>query len=67
MRMHPLPFVPNGEPGTVPTPSSNAVSVGAGMLAQAAAIRDPDVQDLLTDVVKGLRAIRHRLESTPGS
>lgn len=51
-----------------PTPAAfSAVKVGAGRPAQAATIRDPDVQDLLTDVVNGLRAIRHRLESAPGS
>jgi hypothetical protein len=50
-----------------PTPASNAFIAGVRRPAQVATIRDPDVQELLTDVVNGLRAIRHHLESTPDS
>ena len=48
----------------VPAPASNVIMIGAPTTAPDAAIADADVQELLTDVVLGLRAIRNRLEST---
>ena len=50
-----------------PAPASNVILMSAPQTAPDVAIADPDVQQLLTDVVLGLRAIRHRLESTPVS
>ena len=47
----------------VPAPASNVIMIGAPT-APDAVIADADVQELLTDVVLGLRAIRNRLEST---
>lgn len=51
----------------MPAPASNVIMIGAPTTAPDAVIADPKVQQLLTDVVLGLRAIRHRLESTPVS
>jgi hypothetical protein len=51
----------------VPAPASNVIMIGAPTTAPDAVIADADVQKLVTDVVLGLRAIRHRLESTPVS
>jgi len=48
-------------------PASNVITMSALKTAPDAVIADPDVQQLLTDVVLGLRAIRYRLESTPVS
>lgn len=48
-----------------PEPASNVVMIGTRATAPDPVIADADVQELLTDVVLGLRAIRHRLESTP--
>ncbi|MBG7605880.1 MAG: hypothetical protein IZT58_14840 [Actinobacteria bacterium] len=60
-----------GEPtvaiADAPAPASNVIMIGAPTTAPDAVIADADVQQLLTDVVLGLRAIRHRLESTPVS
>ena len=50
-----------------PAPASNVVMIGAPSTAPDVEIADADVQELLTDVVSGLRAIRRRLESTPVS
>ena len=50
-----------------PVPASNAIRMSAPTTAPDAVVADPDVQQLLTDVVLGLRAIRYRLESTPVS
>ena len=50
-----------------PAAASNVITIGAPTTAPDAVIADPDVQQLLTDVVVGLRAIRYRLESTPAS
>ena len=48
-------------------PASNVITMSAPTTAPDTEIADPDVQQLLTDVVVGLRAIRYRLESTPAS
>ena len=50
-----------------PAPASNVLIVGAPSTASDAVIADADVQQLLNDVVSGLRAIRRRLDSTPAS
>ncbi|MGB9357930.1 MAG: hypothetical protein WCC01_05160 [Acidimicrobiia bacterium] len=48
-------------------PASNVIMIGARSTAPDTLIADAEVRELLTDVVLGLRAIRHRLESTPVS
>jgi hypothetical protein len=50
-----------------PAPASDVIMIGARSTAPDPVIADADVQQLLTDVVSGLRVIRHRLESTPVS
>jgi hypothetical protein len=50
-----------------PARASNVIMIGAPTTATDTVIADADVQQLLSDVVLGLRAIRHRLESTPVS
>jgi hypothetical protein len=48
-----------------PAPASNVIVIGTPTTAPDPVIADAEVQELLTDVVLGLRSIRHRLESTP--
>ena len=48
-----------------PASASNVIMIGAPTTATDTVIADADVQQLLSDVVLGLRAIRRRLESTP--
>ena len=50
-----------------PAPASNVIMIGTPSTAPDVVIADAAVRELLTDVVLGLRAIRHRLESTPVS
>jgi len=50
-----------------PASASNVIVIGPASTAPDVAIADADVRELLTDVVSGLRAIRHRLEPTPPS
>jgi hypothetical protein len=48
-------------------PASSVAMTGEPSPAPDVEIADADVQQLLTDVVSGLRAIRRSLESTPNS
>lgn len=47
-----------------PMPAPNVIMMGTSGSAPAAVIGDADIRKLLADVVVGLRAIQHRLESS---